>query len=124
MKAIRIESQGGHEVLKLVELPTPQVQSGQALVRVEAAGVNFIDVYLRSGHYKMEVPFTLGQEGAGVVEAVASDVTELRKGDRVAWAGVLGSYATYQLIPAARLVLVPAGVDSKSAAAAMLQGMT
>jgi NADPH2:quinone reductase len=124
MKAIRVETQGGPEVLKLVELPTPQVQSGHALVRVEAAGVNFIDTYQRSGHYKVPVPFTLGQEGAGVVEAVASDVTGLRKGDRVAWAGVVGSYATHQLIPAARLVPVPAGVDSKSAAAAMLQGMT
>jgi NADPH2:quinone reductase len=124
MKAIRVESQGGPEVLKLVELPTPQVQSGHALVRVEAAGVNFIDTYQRSGHYKVPVPFTLGQEGAGVVEALASDVTGLRTGDRVAWAGVLGSYATHQLIPAARLVPVPAGVDSKTAAAAMLQGMT
>ncbi len=124
MKAIRVESQGGPEVLKLAELPTPQPGKGQALVRVEAAGVNFIDIYQRSGVYKLAVPFTLGLEGAGVVEAVGPEVSEVKPGDRVAWAGILGSYATHQLIPAARLVQVPAKLDAKSAAAAMLQGMT
>jgi NADPH2:quinone reductase len=124
MRAIRIESPGGTEVMKLAEMPTPAPASGQALVRVEAAGVNFIDIYQRSGVYKLALPFTLGQEGAGVVEAVGPGVTEVRAGDRVAWAGPLGSYATHQLLPAARLVPIPRGLDSKSAAAAMLQGMT
>ena len=124
MKAIRIEAQGGPEVMKWVELPTPQPGAGQALVRVEAAGVNFIDIYQRSGVYKMQLPFTPGQEGAGVVEAVGPSVAEVKAGDRVAWAGVVGSYATHQIIPSARLVPVPAKLDAKSAAAAMLQGMT
>jgi NADPH2:quinone reductase len=124
MKAIRVHSPGGSEVLKLDEVPTPKPESGQALVRIEAAGVNFIDIYQRSGSYKLPLPFTLGQEGAGVVEAVAPGVSEVKPGDRVAWAGPLGSYATHQAIPAVRLVPVPHGLDSKSAAAAMLQGMT
>ena len=124
MRAIRIESVGGPEVMKLVEMPTPAPGSGQALVRVEAAGVNFIDIYQRSGVYKLPLPFTPGQEGAGVVEAVADGVREVRVGDRVAWAGALGSYATHVLAAASRLVPTPRGVDSRSAAAAMLQGMT
>jgi NADPH2:quinone reductase len=124
MRAIRIESPGGTEVLKLVEMPTPAPGSGQALVRVEAAGVNFIDIYQRSGVYKIPMPFTLGQEGAGVVEAVGQGVSEVRAGDRVAWSGPLGSYASHQVLPAARLVPIPRGLDSRSAAAAMLQGMT
>jgi NADPH2:quinone reductase len=124
MRAIRIEAPGGTDVMKLAEMPTPAPGSGQALVRIEAAGVNFIDIYQRSGLYKIPLPFTLGQEGAGVVEAVGEGVQDLRVGDRVAWAGPLGSYATHQLIPAARLVPVPRGLDAKSAAAAMLQGMT
>ena len=124
MKAIRIEVQGGPEVIKLAESPTPQPASGQALVRVEAAGVNFIDIYQRSGTYKLPLPFTLGQEGAGTVESVGEGVREVKAGDRVAWAGPMGSYATHQLIPAAKLVPVPPRLDSKSAAAAMLQGMT
>ncbi len=124
MRAIRIESVGGPEVMKLVEMPTPAPGSGQALVRVEAAGVNFIDIYQCSGLYKLPLPFTPGQEGAGVVEAVADGVREVRVGDRVAWAGPLGSYATHLLAAAARLVPIPRGVDSRSAAAAMLQGMT
>ena len=124
MKAIRVESTGGPEVLKLVDLPTPKPGEGQALVRVEAAGVNFIDIYQRQGVYKLPMPFTIGQEGAGVVESVGPGVSEVKAGDRVAWAGPMGSYASHQLIPAARLVPVPAKLDSKSAAAAMLQGMT
>ncbi|HEY2030421.1 MAG TPA: quinone oxidoreductase [Myxococcales bacterium] len=124
MKAIRVHSPGGPEVLKLEELPTPKPAQGEALVKVEAAGVNFIDIYQRAGAYKLPLPFTIGQEGAGVVEAVGPGVTDLKPGARVAWAGPLGSYATHQSIPAARLVPVPDGVDSKSAAAAMLQGMT
>jgi NADPH2:quinone reductase len=124
MRAIRIEAQGGPEVMKLVELPTPQPGAGQALVRIEAAGVNYIDIYQRSGTYKVPLPFTVGQEGAGVVEAVGPNVSEVKAGDRVAWAGPLGSYASHQVIPAARLVPVPKKLDAKSAAAAMLQGMT
>ena len=124
MRAIRIEATGGPEVMKLQELPTPAPGSGQALVRVEAAGVNFIDIYHRAGVYKLPLPFTPGQEGAGVVEAVGAGVTEVRAGDRVAWAGPVGSYATHQVLPAARLVPVPRGLELKSAAAAMLQGMT
>src|SRR5260370_32456946 len=94
MKAIRVESQGGPEVLKLVELPTPPPGKGEALVRVEAAGVNFIDLYQRMGLYKVALPFTLGQEGAGTVEAVGPRVTQVRPGERVARARVLGSCAT------------------------------
>ena len=124
MNAIRIESPGGPEVMKLEQAPAPRLAAGQALVRVEAAGVNFIDIYQRAGVYKLPLPFTPGQEGAGVVESVAPGVTEVKPGDRVAWAGPMGSYATEQAIPAARLVPVPAGVSARDAAAAMLQGMT
>ena len=124
MRAIRIEQAGGPEVMKLAELPTPAPGPGQALVQVKAAGVNFIDIYQRMGVYKMPLPFTTGQEGAGVVEAVGEGVTEVRPGDVVAWAGPAGSYATHQVIPAARLVPVPKGLDPRQAAAAMLQGMT
>jgi NADPH2:quinone reductase len=124
MRAIRIEATGGPEVMKVMEMPTPAPGAGQALVRVEAAGVNFIDIYQRAGAYKLPLPFTPGQEGAGVVEAVGPGVTEVRAGDKVAWSGPLGSYATHQAIPAARLVPIPRGLDARSAAAAMLQGMT
>src|SRR5437762_11898794 len=124
MRGIRIEAPGGTEVMKMAEMPAPSPGSGQALVRVEAAGVNFIDIYQRSGLYKIPLPFTPGQEGAGVVDAVGEGVKEVRAGDRVAWAGPLGSYATHQLIPSARLVPVPRGLDARRAAAAMLQGMT
>ena len=123
-RAIRIEKTGGPEVMKFAEVQLQKPDKGQALVRVEAAGVNFIDIYQRSGLYKLDVPFTLGQEGAGVVEAVGAGVTEVRAGQRVAWTGVMGSYATEALVPAARLVVVPDGVSSKTAAAVMLQGMT
>ncbi len=118
MKAIRVESQGGPEVLKLVELPTPPPGKGEALVRVEAAGVNFIDIYQRNGLYKVALPFTLGQEGAGTVEAVGPGVTEVRAGERVAWTSVLGSYATHQIVPAWRFVPVPAKLDAQTAATA------
>jgi NADPH2:quinone reductase len=124
MKAIRIEAPGGPEVMTLAELPAPQPAAGQALVRIESAGVNFIDVYQRMGVYKLPLPFTPGQEGAGVVEATGPAVTEVKVGDRVAWAGPMGSYASHQLIPAARLVPVPHGLAPRDAAAAMLQGMT
>ena len=124
MKAIRVSALGGPEVLRCEELPDPVPKSGEALVRVEASGVNFIDVYHRTGLYKMEVPFTLGQEGAGTVEAVGPDVSGVRPGDRVAWASVAGSYATKAAGPAAKLVKLPSGVSAENGAAVMLQGMT
>jgi NADPH2:quinone reductase len=123
-RAIRIEQSGGPEVMKFAEIDLPKPDKGQALVRVEASGVNFIDIYQRSGLYKLDLPFSLGQEGAGVVESVGPGVAEVRPGQRVAWTGVMGSYATQALVPAARLVVVPDGVSSKTAAAVMLQGMT
>jgi NADPH:quinone reductase len=123
-RAIRIEKTGGPEVMKYAEVDVPKPEKGQALVRIEAAGVNFIDIYQRAGLYKLEVPFTLGQEGAGVVESVGPGVTEVRQGQRVTWTGVMGSYATQAVVPAARLVPIPEGVSSKIAAALMLQGMT
>jgi NADPH2:quinone reductase len=123
-RAIRIEKTGGPEVMKFAEVEVPKPDKGQAVVRIEAAGVNFIDIYQRSGLYKLDLPFSLGQEGAGVVEAIGPDVTEVRLGQRVAWTGVMGACATHALVPAARLVVVPEGVSSKTAAAVMLQGMT
>jgi NADPH:quinone reductase len=124
MNAVRVHQSGGPDVLRFEELPTPSPGPAEALVRLEAAGVNFVDLYQREGFYKMPLPFTAGSEGAGVVEAVGSEVSDLRPGDRVAYAGVLGAYATHALVPAARLVKIPSGVDTKTAAAAMLQGMT
>jgi NADPH2:quinone reductase len=124
MKAIRVPRPGGPEVLELVEMPTPRPGSGEALVRVEAAGVNFIDVYQRSGAYARQTPFVLGEEGAGLVEAVGRDVDGVRPGDRVAWASVAGSYATHALARAEKLVRIPDGLSALDAAAAMLQGMT
>ena len=124
MRAIRVPQYGGPENLKLEELPTPKPASGQALVRLEAAGVNFIDVYQRTGLYKGQVPVPLGLEGAGVVEEVGAGVTTVGPGDRVAWTGVPGSYATHNAVPADRLVTLPAGLDARAGAAAMLQGMT
>jgi NADPH2:quinone reductase len=131
MHAIQITEHGGPEVLKWTELPTPSPAKGEVLVRVEAAGVNFIDVYFRKGSYKLPLPAILGAEGAGVVEATGSEVSTVKPGDRVAWSdraggtpGVSGSYATHTLVPAPRLVAVPPDVDARSAAAAMLQGMT
>jgi NADPH2:quinone reductase len=124
MKAIRVEHHGGPEVLQLVELPTPRPGPGQALVRIEAAGVNFIDVYVRTGAYPRDLPLLLGEEGAGVVEAVGEGVAEPRVGQRVAWAAVAGSYATHVVAAVEKLVAVPEGVSGPIAGASMLQGMT
>jgi len=124
VKAIRVHAPGGPEVLRFEDVPDPRPQAGEALVRVEAAGVNFIDVYHRSGLYKMAMPLTLGHEAAGTVVAVGTDVRDLAPGDRVAWASVPGSYAELAAVPAARLVKLPAGLSAKQGAAAMLQGMT
>jgi NADPH2:quinone reductase len=124
MRAIRVHQYGGPEVLKWEEQPAPKPEAGQALVRLEAVGVNYIDIYHRTGLYKNPLPFTLGLEGAGVVEAVGAGVSEVRVGERVAYQGVQGSYATHALVPAARLVSLPTGLDARTGAAAMLQGMT
>ncbi len=110
--------------MELVDLPVPQPKSNEAVVKIEAAGVNFIDVYNREGRYPQALPFVLGQEAAGVVSAVGSDVREVAVGDRVAYTMALGSYAEYAAVAADRLVKIPAGVGSREAAAAMLQGMT
>jgi NADPH2:quinone reductase len=124
MKAIQVKQPGGPEAMELVELPVPQPKANEAVVKLSASGVNFIDVYQREGRYKVPTPFILGQEGAGTVTAVGSEVKSLKPGDRVAWSSVLGAYAEYASIPADRLVAVPSGVSDQQAAAAMLQGMT
>ncbi|MDI1443339.1 quinone oxidoreductase [Polyangium sp. 6x1] len=124
MRAIVVSTPGGREALSLAEIDTPTPGPGQVRVRVEAAGVNYIDVYQRTGLYKMALPGRLGLEGAGVVEAVGPEVTSIAPGQRVAWAGVPGSYASHVIAPADKLVVVPDGVDTKTAAAVMLQGMT
>jgi NADPH2:quinone reductase len=124
MIQIQVNEPGGPENMKLVETHLPQPGPGQALVRVEAAGVNYIDVYFRTGLYPAERPITLGMEAAGQVTAVGEGVTEFAPGDRVAYAMSRGSYASYAVVPAALLVRVPEEVTSQTAAAAMLQGMT
>ena len=124
MKAIEVREFGGPEVLRVSDLPTPQAKSNEAVVKIAAAGINFIDVYNREGRYKVPLPFVAGQEGAGTVSAVGKDVSAVKPGDRVAYTGVMGSYAEYAAVPADRLVKIPAGVDERQAAAAMLQGMT
>jgi NADPH:quinone reductase len=123
MKAVRIHTLGGPEVLQVDEVPQPKPGENQALVRVMAAGINFIDVYQRSGLYKVPLPYTPGMEGAGTVEK-AGPGCDLVPGTRVAWAMAPGAYAEYATIPAARLVPIPAEVGFDAAAAVMLQGMT
>jgi len=124
MKAIQVSEVGGPEVLKLAELPVPEPKPNEAIVELKASGVNFIDVYFREGRYPAAVPFVDGQEGAGIVSAIGPEVTNVKIGDRVAYTGVLGSYAQYAAIPAARLVQIPEDVSFALAAAVMLQGMT
>jgi NADPH:quinone reductase len=124
MKAIQVSQTGGPEVLVPVELPAPQPKANEAVVQIKAAGVNFIDVYFREGRYPAQLPFVNGQEAAGVVTEIGSDVTEVQVGDRVAYSGALGSYAEYAAVPAARLVKFPDDLRFEQAAAAMLQGMT
>jgi NADPH2:quinone reductase len=124
MKAIQIYSTGGPEVLQSAELPIPQPGPGQVLVRVEAAGVNFIEAYFRRGVYKAALPFIPGSEAAGTVEELGPGVTGFAAGDAVASTGMIGSYAEYALVPAAQLVKIPDGLSMEHAAAAMLQGMT
>jgi NADPH2:quinone reductase len=124
MKAIQVKQVGGPEVMEVVELPVPQPKANEAVVELAASGVNFIDVYFREGRYKTPLPFTPGQEGAGVVTAVGADVKTVKVGDRVAWSGLQGAYAEYASVAADRLVSVPEGVGDRDAASAMLQGMT
>jgi len=124
MKAIQITRTGGPEVLQLADVPTPKPGPREALIRVTVSGVNFIDVYQREGRYKVALPFILGQEGAGTVEAVGAEVSSPKPGDRVAWTSILGSYAEFAVVPADRLVAIPKDVTDQQAAAAMLQGMT
>src|SRR5688500_12590099 len=111
MKAIQVKEPGGPEKMQCVEIPTPQPGPKHALVRIAAAGVNFIDVYFRTGLYKADLPISLGSEGAGTVEAVGPEVTEVAKGDRVAYAMTRGSYAEYAVVPAAQLVKLPGTLD-------------
>jgi NADPH2:quinone reductase len=124
MKIIQVKEHGGPEKMELVDVPKPAPGPKQALVKIAASGVNFIDVYFRTGLYKAEMPVTLGSEGAGTVESVGPEVTEVAPGDRVAYAMTRGSYAEYAVVPAAQLVKMPAGMDFQQGAAAMLQGMT
>ncbi|HEY0290792.1 MAG TPA: quinone oxidoreductase [Hansschlegelia sp.] len=124
-KAIRVHQTGGAEVLSFEDVEIGQPGKGEAAIRQTAIGVNFIDVYHRTGLYPQQTPFTLGSEGAGVVTAIGEGVTDVAVGDRVAYAGgPLGAYATERLIPADKLVKIPAGVSDETAAAAMLKGMT
>ena len=124
MRAIQIDHTGGAEVLQLRELPTPAPGPGEALIQIEACGVNFIDIYLREGRYASPLPFIPGQEAAGVVLALGPDAASVKVGDRVAWCGTPGTYAQFAVAPVARLIAVPDGITTRQAAAAMLQGMT
>ncbi len=124
MKAIRVHQYGGPETLVLEEIPTPQPGNGQVRIKLEAIGLNYIDTYHRTGLYPLPLPFTPGMEGAGVVDAVGDAVSEVRVGDRVAYAMELGSYAEYAVVAASKLVVLPPQMDIRSAAAALLQGLT
>jgi len=124
MKAIRVHQYGGIDALKYEDIPVPEPGAGEARVKVEAAGVNYIDVYQRTGLYQLKLPFTLGMEAAGVVDALGSGVTEVQKGDRVAYSMIPGAFAEYAVVPAASLVPLPHNIDGATGAATMLQGMT
>src|SRR6202035_1628294 len=125
MKAIQGKQVGGPEAMEVVEIPVPQPKANEAVVKLAASGVNFVDVYFREGRYKAAaLPFVLGQEGAGVVTEVGAEAKSVKVGDRVAWTGVQGAYAEYAAVPADRLVPIPQAVSDQQAAAAMLQGMT
>jgi NADPH2:quinone reductase len=124
MKAIRVHEHGGPEVLRLDDIPLPEAGAGQVRIKLEAAGVNFIDIYARTGQYQRQLPLVLGSEGAGVVDAVGPGVTDLHLGDRVASAQLAGAYAEYAIAPAAQVVPVPEGVETAVAAAVLLQGLT
>ena len=124
MKAVRVHQFGGPEVLKVEDIPLPEPGEGEARIKTEAIGVNFLDIYQRIGRYQGSPPFTLGQEAAGIVDVVGPNVSDVKVGDRVAYASVQGSYTEYALVPAWRLVPLPNVVDAQQATAAILQGMT
>ena len=124
MKAVRVHTPGGPEALEYEDVAEPVAGAGQTVVKLGASGVNYIDVYFRTGQYKAALPLTVGLEGAGTVASVGSGVTDVKVGDRVAWTGVAGSYAEMTAVPADRLVKLPDGLSFKDGAAAMLQGMT
>ncbi len=124
MRAIEIRQTGGPEVLQIVALPVPRPGPGQVLVRVHAAGINFIDTYLREGRYPAALPFIPGQEAAGIVEALGAGVEGFAPGDRVAWNGSRGTYAEYALAPANDLLQLPEHISLEQAAAVLLQGLT
>jgi NADPH2:quinone reductase len=124
MRAIQITQTGGPEVLALREVPTPTPGPGEALIQIEACGVNFIDVYFREGRYPAQLPFIPGQEAAGTVIALGPDVGAVKIGDRVAWCGVSGTYAEFAVAPVSKLIAIPEDISARQAAAAMLQGMT
>ena len=124
MKAIQVKRVGGPEVMEEVELSVPEAKGSEAVVKIAAAGVNFIDVYYREGRYKAVLPFVPGQEASGEVVAIGPDVSDVKVGDRVAYTMVLGSYAEYASVASDRLVKIPDGVNYQQAAAVMLQGMT
>ncbi len=124
MKAIRVESYGGPDQLVYKDIDKPEPGPNEALVKIDAIGVNFIDVYHRTGLYPLPLPFTPGSEAAGTVESIGSEMSDIAVGDRVAYAMAVGSYAEYAAVPAARLVKMPEGIEAQTGAAAMLQGMT
>ena len=124
MRVVRVHAYGGRERLRLDELPTPEAGANEVRASVAAAGVNFIDVYHRTGLYKLPLPLGIGIEGAGTVEAVGADVRDVAVGDRIAWVQVQGSYATHALVPAERVVKLPDGVDLREGAALLEHGMT
>jgi NADPH2:quinone reductase len=124
MKAVRIHAPGSPEAMRYEDVPEPTPKTGEAIVKIEAAGLNYIDVYFRTGLYKADLPAILGMEGAGTVTTVGSGVSDVRVGDRVGYTGIRGAYAQYAAVPAERLVPLPQSVTAKQGAAAMLQGMT
>ena len=124
MKAIRLNRYGGIDALHYEEVPTPKPGTGEVLVKITASGVNFIDTYMRSGLYKSSLPFTIGQEAAGVVEDRAHDVTEVEVGDHVGYIGIVGSYADYAIVPASRIIKLPKEISDRTAAAVLTQGLT
>lgn len=124
MQAIRIDQAGDVNVLKLIDLPKPKPGKGEALIQLKAAGLNFIDIYIRTGRYPREMPCTPGFEGAGIVEAVGEGVTEVKVGDRVAYTGAIGSYAEYNIVKAFQLIPLPNDISFEQGAAFPLQGMT
>ena len=124
MKAVRVHAPGGPEAMRYEDIPQPTPKEGEALVKIEAAGLNFIDVYYRTGHYKAPMPLTPGVEGSGTVAAIGSAVKDVKVGDKVAYTGVLGSYAEFAAVPAERLVVLPSGITTRQGATVMLQGMT